>query len=154
MQGFGPHLVLDASGCASRRLDDISGLYRLLDAMPAQIGMTKIMPPYVFAHGDPGAPDYGLSGFVLIAESHISVHTFVEAGRVTADVFSCEEFDEKVALGALLDHFRPRRHSHRMLRRGAEFPRRVDLSRVVVEAERGRRRGEVGAGTGAARAAG
>jgi len=31
MLGFGPHLVMDARGCASRRLDDISALYRLLD---------------------------------------------------------------------------------------------------------------------------
>ncbi len=138
MLGFGPHLVMDARGCASRRLSDISGLYRLLDELPGQIGMTKIMPPYVFAHGRPGTPEYGLSGFVLIAESHISVHTFVAEKRVTADIFSCEEFDEKAAVEEFVKVFKPREYTHRVLRRGAEFPRRIDLSRAVVEAERRR----------------
>jgi S-adenosylmethionine decarboxylase len=140
MLGFGPHLVMDARGCASRRLNDISGLYRLLDELPGRIGMTKIMPPYVFAHGEPGTPEYGLSGFVLIAESHISVHTFVEQQRVTADIFSCEEFDAQAAVDQFVAQFEPKEYTHRVLRRGSEFPRRIDLSRAVVEAQRGRMR--------------
>ena len=36
---------------------------------------------------DPG----GLSGFVLIAESHISIHRFPRRGFVTADVYSCQD---------------------------------------------------------------
>jgi len=136
MLGFGPHLVMDARGCVSRRLDDISGLYKLLDSFPAKIGMTKIMPPYVFAHGEPNTPEYGLSGFVLIAESHISIHTFPVTGQVKVDIFSCEQFDVKQAVGLLRDHFKPKKCSHRVLQRGMEFPRRIDLSREVVEADR------------------
>ena len=138
MLGFGPHLVMDARGCVSRRLDDISGLYRLLDSFPAKIGMTKIMPPYVFAHGEPGTAEYGLSGFVLIAESHISIHTFPLTGQVKVDIFSCEQFDVKQAIGLLRDYFKPKKCSHRVLQRGMEFPRRIDLSREVVEKDRRR----------------
>ena len=138
MLGFGPHLVMDARGCASRRLDDLSALYRLLDSFPAKIGMTKIMPPYVFAHGEAGTAEYGLSGFVLIAESHISIHTFPVTGQVKVDIFSCEQFDVNQAIGLLREHFKPKKCSHRVLQRGMEFPRRIDLSREVVEADRGR----------------
>src|SRR5215831_771396 len=136
MLGFGPHLVMDARGCVSRRLDDLSGLYKLLDSFPSKIGMTKIMPPYVFAHGEPGTAEYGLSGFVLIAESHISIHTFPVTGQVKVDIFSCEQFDVKQAVGLLRDYFKPKKCSHRVLQRGMEFPRRIDLSREVVEADR------------------
>jgi S-adenosylmethionine decarboxylase len=138
MQGFGPHLVMDARGCSPARLTALSGLFRLLDEFPARIGMTKIMPPYVFSHGEPGTPSFGLSGFVLIAESHISVHTFPAEGRVKVDIFSCEEFDTERALAILTEHFGPEEVSHRLLQRGLEFPRRIDLSRSVVEAQRRR----------------
>jgi len=140
MLGFGPHLVMDARGCASRRLDDISALYRLLDEFPTKIGMTKIMPPYVFAHGEAGTAEYGLSGFVLIAESHIAVHTFPATGQVKVDIFSCEQFDVEQAVSLLREHFRPKECTHRVLQRGMEFPRRIDLSREVVEADRRRTR--------------
>lgn len=140
MQGFGPHLVMDARGCSSERLTDLSGLFKLLDGFPAKIGMTKIMPPYVFAHGEPGTASFGLSGFVLIAESHISVHTFPADGRATVDIFSCESFDESKALEVMAGHFQPQDYTHRVLQRGIEFPRRIDLSRGVVEAERRRMR--------------
>ena len=90
--GFGPHLVFDGFGCPRERLEDLTALYRLLDGLPDRIRMTKIMPPYVFRHGLPEDPAGGLSGFVLIAESHISLHTFPGRGYVNADVFSCETF--------------------------------------------------------------
>ena len=35
----------------------------------------------------------GVSGFVLIAESPISIHTFVERYYVNIDIFSCKSFD-------------------------------------------------------------
>jgi len=150
MQGFGPHLVMDARGCSPRRLDDISGLFRLLDGFPARIGMTKIMPPYVFAHGEAGTDSYGLSGFVLIAESHISIHTFPAEGRFTVDIFSCEKFDVEEAVALLKRHFRPKECVHQVLQRGLEFPRRIDLSRAVVEADRRALRGVGGRRHGSA----
>jgi S-adenosylmethionine decarboxylase len=140
MLGFGPHLVMDARGCASRRLDDLSALYRLLDEFPTKIGMTKIMPPYVFAHGEAGTAEYGLSGFVLIAESHIAIHTFPASGQVKVDIFSCEQFDVEESVRLLREHFRPKQCTHRVLQRGMEFPRRIDRSREVVEADRRRTR--------------
>jgi S-adenosylmethionine decarboxylase len=42
--------------------------------------------------------DWGISGFVFIAESHIGIHTFVEQNYVNIDVFSCKDFDTGKAI--------------------------------------------------------
>lgn len=130
--GFGPHLVFDGHRCPVARLSDLDGLYALLDRLPVQIGMTKIMPPYVFRHGRTGQPVAGLSGFVLIAESHISVHTFPEQRFVNVDVFSCETFDVGVVMGALKKAFAPGRVEWKVFDRGREFPKNIGQSRTTV----------------------
>src|SRR5262249_52832761 len=107
--GFGPHLVYHGYHCPQSRLDDLDRLYQLLDTLPEQIHMTKIMPPYVLRHDTKGGAEKGFSGFVLIAQSHISIHTFPARGWVSVDVFSCEPFDVEDAIAALQRVFRPRR---------------------------------------------
>ncbi|NOT35628.1 MAG: S-adenosylmethionine decarboxylase proenzyme [Candidatus Eisenbacteria bacterium] len=137
MTGFGPHLVFDAYGCPPDRLGDLQGLYGLLDGLPERIQMTKIMPPYVFRHA--GAPGMeGLSGFVLIAESHISIHTFPKRKFINVDIFSCNDFDVEDALRELTGAFSPRRVDWRLLDRGLEFPKNLGDSRQLVEQERRR----------------
>jgi len=137
MLGFGPHLVFDGYRCPASRLNDLGSLYRLLDGLPAEIGMTRIMPPYVFRHGA-GNRGEGLSGFVLIAESHISVHTFPKRGFVNVDIFSCLNFEVEDALAALREAFTPHRIDWKLLDRGREFPKQIGPSRSVVARERHR----------------
>jgi len=134
--GFGPHLVFDGFDCPRERLEDLGALYRLLDGMPDRIRMTKIMPPYVFRHGLPDDPAGGLSGFVLIAESHISLHTFPGRHYVNADIFSCETFDVEDALEALGEAFAPARVEWKLLDRGREFPKHIAASRAIVAGDR------------------
>ena len=117
--GFGPHLVYDGFGCPASRLEDLDDLYRLLDTLPERIHMTKIIPPYVFRHQSVEGAD-GYSGFVLIAESHISVHAFPKRNYVNADIFSCEPFDVETALAELTQAFLPRRVEWKLFDRGRE----------------------------------
>jgi len=135
MVGFGPHLVYDGYGCPSGQLDDLDALYRLLDGLPGRIHMTKIMPPYVFRHASPVGGE-GLSGFVLIAESHISIHMFPARHFVNVDIFSCEDFDVETALAELKQAFRPHRVEWKLLDRGREFPKQVSGARALVVRER------------------
>jgi S-adenosylmethionine decarboxylase len=134
MLGFGPHLVYDGYGCPSDRLEDLGGLYRLLEGLPERIHMTKIMPPYVFKHAEKGVE--GISGFVLIAESHISVHTFPARKFVNVDIFSCNNFDVEDALVELKKAFTPRRVDWKLLDRGLEFPKHIGPARSLVAHER------------------
>jgi len=133
--GFGPHLVYDGYGCPVSRLEDLNGLYRLLDALPERIHMTRIMPPYVFRHRS-AQGDEGYSGFVLIAESHISIHAFPSRRYVNADIFSCAPFDVETALAELRRRFRPRRVEWKLLDRGSEFPKHIARSRAIVQRDR------------------
>jgi S-adenosylmethionine decarboxylase len=136
--GFGPHLLFQGFGCSASRLQDMDRLYRLLDGLPDRIQMTKIMPPYVLRHTDAAGSVTGFSGFVLIAQSHISIHTFPSQGLASADIFSCENFDVEDALGALKETFRPQRVEWQLLDRGREFPRDIAGSRTLVSQERRR----------------
>ncbi|OLD78047.1 hypothetical protein AUF62_03320, partial [archaeon 13_1_20CM_52_20] len=91
---FGPHLTLDLSECNSEKLSDLSYIYDLLDELPDVIDMHKITAPYVFVYKPKGNPtEWGISGFVIIAESHISIHTFPDNKHAFMDIFSCKQFD-------------------------------------------------------------
>ena len=87
------HLVVDGYGADPEKLEDEDLIRRFLDDYPATLGMSKIMPPQVYTYRGPTPEDWGVSGFVLIAESHISVHTFPDRGYINIDIFSCKEFD-------------------------------------------------------------
>ena len=66
--------------------------------IPTTLGMTKITEPKVLTYVGSVPEDWGLSGFVIIAESHISVHTFPSRNYINVDIFSCKEFDSEKAL--------------------------------------------------------
>ena len=87
------HLIVDGYGGDPDKLRDVDLIHRFLDEYPAAIGMTKIVPPQVYTYKGRVPEDWGVSGFVLIAESHISVHTFPDRGYINVDIFSCNEFD-------------------------------------------------------------
>ena len=138
MIGFGPHLMLDGYGCDKKKLQDLNLIYRILDELPSRIGMTKIMPPYVFKYSGLKPEDWGLSGFVLIAESHISIHTFPEKNFVSVDIFSCKAFDLEFAEAYLRQAFGMEKVECNVLDRGTEFPKDLNGASRLVRAERRR----------------
>ncbi|HEY9774004.1 MAG TPA: adenosylmethionine decarboxylase [Planktothrix sp.] len=133
---FGPHLILEAYGCQQEKLADMGLISQTLDAYPSQLDMTKIMPPYVFTYHGAVPDDWGVSGVVLIAESHISIHTFPDKGFVTLDIFSCREFDVDAAIEYFCGVFNPESYDKQVLMRGREFPRSLGRAGSIVESER------------------
>ena len=87
------HLTIDGYGRNPDILQSEGFIYQLLDQYPVERGMTRIAPPYVLRYVGAKPEEWGVSGFVLIAESHISIHTFLEWCYVNVDVFSCKSFD-------------------------------------------------------------
>ena len=65
--------------------------------------------------------DWGVSGFILIAESHISVHTFPDRGYVNVDIFSCKYFNPEKAKSEVVDMFALDKIASRVLERGLEY---------------------------------
>ena len=139
---FGQHLTLDGYGCPADRLADLDLIYRFLDTCPDLIGMTKIMPPYVFKYNGKVSEDWGLSGFVLIAESHISIHTFPERDYLSLDIFSCKDFDHQQSIRFSIDLFGIGRYEMNLLDRGLEFPREVGTVERLLRQEREQMRGQ------------
>ena len=92
------HLAVDGYGADPEKLKDEELVSRFLDHYPSSIGMTKIIPPQVYTYQGRTPEDWGISGFVLIAESHISVHTFPARRHVNIDIFSCKDFDAEASL--------------------------------------------------------
>ena len=138
MNGFGPHLMLDGYGCDKAKLEDLNLIYRILDELPNRIGMTRIMPPYVFKYTGLKPEDWGISGFVLIAESHISIHSFPEKNFVSVDIFSCKHFDAELASSYLRGAFNMAKVEVNVLDRGTEFPKEINGAARLVRADRRR----------------
>jgi S-adenosylmethionine decarboxylase len=133
---FGPHLVLEAYGCNKEKLGDLTLMAQMLDAYPEKLAMTKIMPPYVFRYSGAVPEDWGVSGVVLIAESHISIHTFPDKEFVTLDIFSCKDFDVDAAIEYFCSVFEPESYEKQLLLRGREFLRSEARAGQIVERER------------------
>ncbi len=115
------HLVIDGYGAEAATLEDPKAIYRFLDEYPDAIGMTKITPPHVYEYVGQNPQDVGVSGFVLIAESHISVHTFPRRSYVNIDVFSCKDFDVQRALDEIKSLFSLKSVRSWILERGLEY---------------------------------
>lgn len=115
------HLIIDGFGANRQMLESEERIYDLLNHYPSQIGMTKVAPPQVFRYVGSKPEDWGVSGFVLIAESHISIHTFPERHYVNIDIFSCKDFDPEQAIRELKDRFEPAELKTYLLNRGLEY---------------------------------
>lgn len=134
--GFGQHLMMDGYGCDREKLMDLNGIYDFLSRYPDEIHMTKIMPPYVFKYSGKVPEDWGISGFVLIAESHISIHTFPEKLYLSLDIFSCKHFDTDAAIEHIKKIFDIKKVEIKLLDRGHEFPKVIRKVQHFVRNER------------------
>ncbi|MBI3015141.1 MAG: S-adenosylmethionine decarboxylase [Candidatus Tectomicrobia bacterium] len=136
MMGFGQHLMLDGYGGNREKLADLDLIYSFLDTYPKAMKMTKIMPPYVFKYSGRKPEDWGLSGVVLIAESHISIHTFPDKEFLSLDMFSCKMFNTERAIYHVKKLFEVKKAEISLLDRGLEFPKDIMKAKEIVFKER------------------
>ncbi len=115
------HLVVDGFGGDPQLLADEATVRTMLEEYPLRLGMSIIHPPAVVRYEGPVPEDWGYSGFVMIAESHIAVHTFPARGMVWVDVFSCRPFSPEAVLEDLKARFRLKELRVQELPRGLEY---------------------------------
>lgn len=77
--------LVEAAGCDPDALRDTEVLRTLFDAIVADLELHPVAPPVWHRFPAPG----GVTGFVVLAESHLSVHTFPEFGSLCLDLFCC-----------------------------------------------------------------
>jgi len=115
---LGKHIALDMYGVEKKRLNNYARVYNLLDKMPDRIGMRELTRPYVVICRSEKTEDSGISGFVMIYESHISCHTWPERKCVSMDVYSCNDFDEKKVIRFLKSFWSPKQTKVNLIIRG------------------------------------
>lgn len=85
MRALGKHLLVEYFGCDVSVISDRARLRELMLSATRASGATIVTD--VFHEFNP----YGLSGVVVIAESHVAIHTWPEYGCASLDVFTCGE---------------------------------------------------------------
>ena len=115
------HLVIDGYDGDVDKMWDQELVRDFLTNYPDNLGMTRITEPQVLEYNGPKVEDGGVSGFVIIAESHISIHTFPYRNYVNIDIFSCKSFDGDRALREVRALFAFQEIKHWLLDRGLEW---------------------------------
>jgi S-adenosylmethionine decarboxylase len=90
--------MLELYGCDRHILSDASLVKSVLEEYPARVEMEKVSPVHLYQIETSNPLDAGLSGFVVIAQSHISLHAWPEYGEVDIDICSCKEFSQEDAI--------------------------------------------------------
>ena len=97
-------LRLDGYTREAAHLDDAQYIRAFIADLANCIGMTIILGPTVVSFKEfSGDPEAGLSGYAIIAESHISIHTWPKERYVMVDVVSCRFFSSDLASDFIKD---------------------------------------------------
>ncbi|WP_150523989.1 adenosylmethionine decarboxylase [Roseibium sediminis] len=108
----GAHLIIDLYD--AERLDDLLFMEQTLRRCIDEAGATLL-----HIHLHPFEPT-GVSGVAVLAESHISVHTWPEVGYAAFDVFMCGDAKPEKCVDVLNEAFKPGRSEVSELLRGRE----------------------------------
>ncbi len=121
---FGEHFMLDCYGGDYERLNDKDLVTIVLIELPEQLGMKRLSDPYVFKAEDNAIKDPGgWSGIVVIAESHISIHTFPKRKFVSIDVYTCMNgINRELIKKYFKEAFKLEEIEENFVRRGTRYP--------------------------------
>jgi S-adenosylmethionine decarboxylase len=120
---FGEHLMIDGYQANYEQLNDRENVRRSIQLLPERLGMKTLSHTEVYhAVGnnlkDPG----GWTGFVVIEESHISVHTFPGIGFVSIDAYTCKNgLDTEAIVKWFQEHFGIKVFELNLIQRGQRF---------------------------------
>jgi S-adenosylmethionine decarboxylase len=115
------HIIVDGYEVFGDLLSDYFGILRFLDELPGKVGMRILRRAILSKDGPPDCPqiDSGITGDVLLAESHATIHCWPERRELQFDLYSCRPFDPDFVLRELVTKFGIGSYDHRVI------PRRV-----------------------------
>ncbi|HEU5230653.1 MAG TPA: S-adenosylmethionine decarboxylase [Ktedonobacteraceae bacterium] len=99
------HLMLELYNCNRELLSNEPLLRQVLDEFPGRVGMERVSPVHLYDIETSNPLDAGMSGFVVIAQSHISLHAWPEYNEVDIDICSCKEFSQEDAIAFVKEAF-------------------------------------------------
>lgn len=118
---FGHSLHIDLYGIDPVFCDDLNACYNLLEELTSYLNMTKQAPPFIFRSPDTFPEKAGLSGWIPLIESGISIHTLIPKNFVTLDIYTCGHMDVAETINFLCERLTPSKYEHHYLIRGLEY---------------------------------
>jgi S-adenosylmethionine decarboxylase len=112
MKACGRHVLLELRDCNKEILDNLELIKK--HVLEAAIKAKATIVDSSFRKFQP----HGVSGFVIIAESHLSVHTWPEYGYAAVDVFTCGNTQPNLAVQYLIVALESKNHHTIDIRRG------------------------------------
>jgi len=97
MAHLGIHLIADFFQCDVSTINSVESVEKIMTESVKISGATIIEP---FFHK---FSPHGVSGIIVVAESHFAIHTWPEHNAAAVDIFSCGEFDYMAALYFIRD---------------------------------------------------
>ncbi len=100
MHALGRHLLLELKLCNSKVLNDLKKVQEIMVSAAKEAKATIV--EISFHKFSP----FGISGVVVIAESHLSIHTWPEYGYAAIDIFTCGDvLQPEIAAAHLIEKF-------------------------------------------------
>ena len=121
MNALGKHLLLELNDCDHVLLNDLPAIRDIMISAANGAGATILGES--FHQFSP----QGVSGVIIIAESHLTIHTWPEHGYAAADIFTCgTTVQPEKGAEIIIERLAPRTHSVILMHRGmVQVPQRV-----------------------------
>ena len=129
MHALGTHLLVELRDCNPRIIKDLAKVKNALVSAAKEAKATIV--DISFHEFNP----FGISGMVIIAESHLSIHTWPEYSYAAVDIFTCGDLIKpEVAASFLIREFESKTPSIVELKRGILSPANKKLPHKVADA--------------------
>lgn len=113
MNALGKHVIAELYDCNPEAINSEEVVEHIMLEATELSGATIVKP--VFHKFSP----HGVSGMVVVSESHLSIHTWPEYGYCAVDIFTCGDLiDNNIALAHMKKHFQAQNISVVEMKRG------------------------------------
>lgn len=124
---LGQHMLVEFYNCNQQILDDVAGIEQHMKDAAVACGATIVQS--TFHRFQP----YGVSGVVVISESHLAIHTWPEYGYASVDLYTCgDEVEPMLAYEHLKQAFAAQDTEIQLLKRGHLDMIKARLEKMVA----------------------
>lgn len=114
----GNHLLIDIYSCKSKEnLNSKKKIKNFLLEATKKISMKPISKPFVLYYNSKNKRESGITGFIILAESHISIHTYPLKNFASIDIYSCNEFDYRSLIKFVKNNFKTNKVKTKLIKR-------------------------------------
>ncbi|NPA06469.1 MAG: S-adenosylmethionine decarboxylase [Chloroflexi bacterium] len=109
----GLHIIADLYGVPAERIAYVEDVVPILERIVREAKLARLGANY--HQFEP----HGMTGVILLAESHLAIHTWPETGLVNLDIFTCGDPEQaREAFRLALKYFQPASYRHLVMERG------------------------------------